>query len=246
MKLKQGVSLKNLNSIFTGPLKKFDALHKRLLGTEAVVTSVDTGRHWGSIKKQKRPFGWEDFTEMQVRELSDSKHYNTPCDAADFRRRNPDTHSDLNYYDDLLKPEQQHFKTEIYECFPDEYFDVVFSRLCIHIEWDPDFDVRKTHKLTDEDLEMRQPVANTTISDEIEPTKLPKLKVVVSAIEKIELDWAVDRTTVVMGAMNFLAKHFTGYFWFKRKIGIKNDQSIWGRLLELINVLIDKIKGLKK
>ncbi len=235
-------SIKNLNPIFTEPLQKFDRLHIRLMGTQSVVTSVNTGRHWGSIKKENRPVGWENFIEAQVREFSNSKHYTD--EALDFRRRCP--YGELTYYDSLTKAKQREFKTKMYECFPDEFFDVTFSRLCIHVEHDPDFDVRKPRGLVSEDLKPRiKDRPGTMISDEVEPIELPPLKIAISAIEKIEHDWAVDKTIVAMGAINFLTKHFTGYFWFKRKIGVKNDQSIWGRLLELINVLITKLRGTK-
>lgn len=144
------ISIENLNPAFTVPLQKLDLLHKQLMGNQAVVTSVDTGKHWGSIKKENRPKTWGRMNEMEVRQYSDSKHYDTPCDALDFRRRCPD--GKLTYFDDLTQSQQEYFRAEIYECFPDHIFDVVFSRLCIHVEHDPDFDVRKPRGLTNEDI----------------------------------------------------------------------------------------------
>lgn len=180
MKTKTGASIKNLNTIFTDPLKKFDLLHKQMTGNEAVITSVDTGKHWGSIKKADRPDNWEQYNETGVRMISNSKHYNNPCDAVDLRRRCPD--GKLTYYDDLTDSEQRYFRAEIDECFPDEFFDVVFSRLCIHVEHDPDFDVRKPRGLTndenrtDDDLDPQEP---TTIppytAAALEKTELPPL-----------------------------------------------------------------------
>ncbi|HEA19703.1 MAG TPA: hypothetical protein ENH87_02145 [Pricia antarctica] len=182
------ISIKNLNPIFLKPLEKFDELHKNILGTQAVVTSVDTGKHWGKLKKHMRPDNWEIMTEAEVRKLSNSKHYTKPlCDALDFRRRNPDTESDLNYYDDLTESEQELFKVKMFNCFPDEYFDVVFSRLCIHIELDPDFDVRKPKGLTNEDLEPRTKVSDEYVRrydktikrmlEEKKPIELPQLPI---------------------------------------------------------------------
>ncbi len=244
MKTKQGVSLKTLNPIFDNPLKKFDSLHIGLTGNEAVVTSVDTGKHWGSIKKEDRPDDWEFMSTKEVKLLSDSKHYTKPCDALDFRRRNPDTDSNLDYFDDLTESEQRVFRTEIYECFPDELFDVVFSRLCIHVESDPDFDVRKTHKLTDEDLEPREPAHKREAVKEKKVQKREDRKAVVGTLERLWFE--LDSKAVLMGTANFLTARLTGFRWFKNKIKVKDDQTFFGRLLELINVILNKMRGTRQ
>ena len=210
MKMKNSkTSIANLNPEFTKSLKKFDLLHRQLMGNEAIVTSVDTGRHWGSIKKENRPLNWELMTEAQVRDWSDSKHYTEPCDALDFRRRNPNTDSDLNYYDDLTESQQQYFVAEIYDCFPEELFDIVFSRLCIHCEYDPDrktFPILEPRKLTGEDLEMKQPIVNTMIPvDEIKPITLEKPKFKFSFVDLV--DWK----NMPKALMNGVFRHFTKF-----------------------------------
>ncbi len=236
-------SIKNLNPIFTEPLQKFDRLHIGLMGTQAVVTSVNTGRHWGSIKKENRPVGWENFTEAQVREFSNSKHYTD--EALDFRRRNPIPPNGLIYYDDLTETEQRYFMAEIYKCFPDEFFDITFSRLCIHVEHDPDFDVRKPRGLVSEDLKPRiKDRPGAMISDEVEPIKVNQRKIVVTELDKMWL--YLDRSAVIMGSINFITKRLTGMAWFKDKLKIGKDQSLIQRLIELINVIINKLKGPKQ
>ncbi len=171
-------SISNLNPIFLTPLQKLDLLHKQLMGNQAVVTSVDTGRHWGSIKKKDRPNSWEDYTEAQVRELSDSKHYTEPlCDALDLRRACP--YGDLTYFDDLTESQQRYFMVEIHECFPDHIFDIVFSRLCIHVERDPNKmrPLTDDPNRTDDDLDPRgDEKAVATKMTEKQPIKLPIYK----------------------------------------------------------------------
>ena len=238
MRTKQGVSISTLNSVFLEPLNKFDELHKRLTGNQVVITSSNGSKHWGSIKKENRPFGWENFTEMQVRELSDSKHYNIPCDALDFRRRCPD--GELTYYDDLTESQQRHFRTEIYECFPDDRFDVVFSRLCLHIEFDP-----KPRKLTDEDLEIKTPDLDELTDQQmdkafddmlVKPTELKKPKFNISTFELI--NWKI----IPKALMNGVFRYFTKFNLFL----IAHRPSWMDKLIELLRTLIRKMKGTKK
>ena len=240
-------SIANLNPIFTDPLQKFDLLHKQLMGNESVVTSVDTGKHWGSVKKENRPPGWGEMTTEQVMFYSDSKHYDIPCDALDFRRRNPDPENDKStYFDDLTQSQQEYFRAEIYECFPDHIFDVVFSRLCVHVERDPN-KPRLDPIRGDDDIKLDgETKANIErrLKGEETPINLSwklKRKIVVTELDKMWL--YLDRSAVIMGAINFLTKKFTGFGFFKDKIGVKNDQSILGRLIELINTIINKLKG---
>jgi len=175
MKMKSNkISIANLNPAFTKPLQAFDLMHRKYTGSQAIVTSVDTGKHWGSIKKEDRPYGWQAFTVAEVKKHSDSKHYNIPCDALDFRRRNPDPENSGLYYDELSQSEKTYFMLEMDTCFPDHIFDVVFSRMCIHVERDPN----KPRKLTDEDLEIKAESApGTPVPDLelIEPIELPKM-----------------------------------------------------------------------
>ena len=170
------IRLKNLNPVFDIPLKKFDKLHTELMGNQAVVTSVDTGKHWGSIKKENRPDDWELMSVKEVKIYSDSKHFDEPlCNALDFRRRCP--YGDMNYYDDLTKSQQRYFMVEIYKCFPDDRFDVVFSRLCLHVEHDPE---RRKHtpkiKLKDRAKKLIDSLYPTKRKKPIEMVKLPAYK----------------------------------------------------------------------
>ncbi len=66
-------------------------------------------------------------------------------------------------------------------------------------------------------------------------------EVVVSFLEKAWHD--LDSTAVILGALSFITGRLTGYRWFKNKIKVKKDQSLYGRLVELLNVLIIKLKG---
>ena len=219
------ITIKNLNPIFTEPLKKFDDLHVKLMGNPAVVTSTDTGKHWGSIRKEDRPYGWQAMTEAQVKELSDSKHYTEPlCDALDFRRRNPDVDSDLNYYDDLTQSQQEYFRAEIYECFPDHIFDVVFSRLCIHVERDPNKPRKHTPKPRINKPEM---------VDEVDPIKLPKRDIDVSLVDQI--DWK----NMPKALMNGVFRYFTKFSLFSTA----NKPGLIAKLTEFLQTLINKLKG---
>lgn len=238
------ISIVSLNPVFTKSLQKFDLLHKQLMGNPAMVTSVDTGSHWGGLAKEDRPDGWEVMTEAEVRQFSCSKHYNIPCDALDLRRRNPDPENDKNtYFDDLTESQQRYFRTEIYECFPDHIFDIVFSRLCIHCEYDPNRPRLETVWGNDDiklDGETKDNIKEL-MKGEIKPTKISQRKIVVTELDKM---WAyLDRSAVVMGSINFLTKHLTGFGFFKDKL---KDKSLGQRLIELIRTVINKVKGTKQ
>lgn len=228
------ITTKNLNPVFTEPLKKFDQLHTQITGNQAVVTSVDTGRHWGSIKKENRPVGWEDFTEAQVREFSDSKHYTD--EALDFRRRCP--HGKLTYYDDLTESEQRVFMVEIYKYFPDDLFDITFSRLCIHCEFDP-----KPRKLTPKDLDPRdtekfkrdtrlQEFKDALIATgTIKPTKLKKPKFDISTFDII--NWKIIPKALINGVF----RHFTKFSLFSTA----DKPGLIAKLTELLQAIINKL-----
>lgn len=227
----EDISTANLNPIFTQPLKKFDELHTELMGNQAVVTSTDTGKHWGGIERINRPTGWEKFSEAKVRTHSKSKHYTKPlCDALDLRRRCPD--GKLTYFDDLTQSQQEYFRAEINECFPDKYFDVVFSRLCIHVEIDIDFDVRKPRKLTDEDLEPRtKGWPGAMISKEIEPIKLKKPKFNLGILELI--NWKNMPKALMSGVFRYFTK-------FNLFLQVHKPNWI-DKLIELLRTLINKL-----
>lgn len=74
--------------------------------------------------------------------------------------------------------------------------------------------------------------------------RLKNIKVTVSALEKMWFD--LDGTAVIMGTVNFATARLTGYKWFRQRIKAKNDQSILGRLLELINIFLTKMRGKAK
>jgi hypothetical protein len=108
-------------------------------------------------------------------------------------------------------------------------------------------------KLTDEDLKPREitPHKNPKPTvwrgawvEPVNPIKLTDFKVTVSTLEKMRHD--LDSKSVIMGSMNFVTARLTGYKWFKDKIKVKEDQSLYGRLVELIKLLISKLKGLLK
>lgn len=83
------------------------------------------------------------------------------------------------------------------------------------------------------------------ILKEIKAEKLAMRKATVSTLEKMWFD--LDSKSVIMGAMNFVTARLTGYKWFKDKIKVKNDQSLYGRLVELLNIIITKLtKGTMK
>ena len=63
----------------------------------------------------------------------------------------------------------------------------------------------------------------------------------VSVLDRIWLD--LDGKAVIMGSINFLTARLTGYKFFKDKIKVKENQSLYGRLVELLNILISKLKG---
>lgn len=100
-------------------------------------------------------------------------------------------------------------------------------------------------KLTDEDLKPREIIPHVWRGAWVEPVnpiKLPDFEVTVSTLEKMRHD--LDSKSVIMGCINFLTARLTGYKWFKDKIKVKEDQSLIGRLVELINQIIKKLKGL--
>ena len=100
-------------------------------------------------------------------------------------------------------------------------------------------------KLTKKDLNPREiipPVGKGSWVEPIKPIKLPDRKIVISTLEKMWFD--LDSKSVLMGSINFITARLTGYKWFKEKIKVKNDQSLLGRLKELLDILINKLKGL--
>lgn len=100
-------------------------------------------------------------------------------------------------------------------------------------------------KLKNDDLKARikMPGYTSIIYTMYPPTKLPALKVTISTLEQMYHD--LDSKAVIMGCINFVVARLTGYKFFKEKIKVKNDQSLWGRLIELINVLITKPRSPK-
>lgn len=87
---------------------------------------------------------------------------------------------------------------------------------------------------------LRKPPELKAILKERKALKLAVKQVTVDTLEKMWFD--LDSKAVLMGTLNFIFARLTGYRWFKNKIKVKNDQSIWNRLIELINVLIKKLK----
>lgn len=127
------VKINNLHPKLKEAIKELGLLHKEIMGNEGVITSGNDSVHWGGIKEGNRPFGWEDMTEKEVREFSDSKHYLD--EAFDFRRRCP--YGDKIYVDELSKIKYDQFTCALSVIFPKQHFDVVFSSACLHVEWDP-------------------------------------------------------------------------------------------------------------
>ena len=64
---------------------------------------------------------------------------------------------------------------------------------------------------------------------------------VVSTLDRLWFE--LDGRAVVYGSINFITKRLTGFGFFKDR---KEDQSLWGRLIELLNIIITKLKGNKQ
>ena len=132
MKLKdKSVHVTNLNQILKKQLATFDSYHRRITGTDMVITSGNDGIHWGSVPVEKRPSGWKYMKEESVRQHSNSLHYQDK--AADIRRW---------YYDRLLPKAKAELADAMDKTFPGDYYDVVSEKTHFHIELDPK--VKKT------------------------------------------------------------------------------------------------------
>ena len=157
--------------------------------------------------------------------MPSSKHYTN--DAIDVR---------IWHYDKLARINQIFFADRASLIFPNDKFDVVLEEDHFHIEYDP-------KPIKDIPEPRIKPLPDYEIPPVPENVKLTDRQIVVSTLDRFWFE--LDGRSVIFGTVNFITKRLTGYGFFKDKLNLNKDQSFLGRLLELINELIKKLRRTK-
>lgn len=152
--------------------------------------------------------------------MKGSKHYTN--DAVDIRSW---------HYDHMNSDARSDFWFKTFEIFPGSKFDFLHEKDHFHLEYDP------KPKLDIPKPRIKQP-PDYVVPEVPEDVELTDRQIVVSTLDRL---WhELDGRSVIFGSVNFITKRITGFGFFKDR---KDDQSIFGRLLELINIIIQKMRG---
>ena len=228
------VNISNLHPVFLVALNEVAKIHYDLTGKKLLVTSGNDGRHWGSIKKEDRPQGWKNFTEEEVRAVSDSLHYpqvDGYSRAVDFR----------DYYvwemPELIYDGIEFFTIKVNSKLNNPQFQLIHEKDHFHFEWDKKIellDERKPILDLEGDIRLKNPVEWQL--EEVGTIDLPAYNISVPFY--CNPKYLKTGKNVLMATVNFVSGRITGVRIFEPK----QSNGFMETLKDILQLILKLIK----